>query len=388
MLFGGVKSIMEKVKFNNGKLTVLQISDAQDMHWVRKAMLIMIENACERVKPDLIVFTGDNVLGNHLCDYRFTDRKKNLTENEEYEILKKALKHIIDIPERKNIPFAAIFGNHDDWNSVTKEKHADIFRQSSMNRGLENRNGLCGTYCLPIYSSDGENRVMNFWMLDTAGYDKKRDACYEKITEEQVDWFKKESDKLKSENGGKPYPSLVFMHIPFKQITELYEECDKNNSQLEAEGRYYRLKPCSSGKLGELSSVLTDDSGMYNAIIEDSGVKGIVSGHDHRNCFTGEYDGMKFIATPCASFRCYGNETRGVRVFEIDEKSPEKFKTYTLSYTDLCGNGVISKLRYLRDADEMEKVKHTVIAFSAAIAAGVSIISAATVLRRHHTISR
>ena len=67
---------MEKIKFNNGKLRILQISDAQDLHWVRKTMLLMLENACEQLKPDLIVFTGDNILGNHLRDYRFSSKKK------------------------------------------------------------------------------------------------------------------------------------------------------------------------------------------------------------------------------------------------------------------------------------------------------------------------
>ena len=366
---------MEKVKFNNGKLTVLQISDAQDMHWVRKTMLRMLEKACERVNPDLIVFTGDNILGNHLCDQRFGSGQRNLSRSEEYEILKTALHHILDIPEKRGIPFAAIFGNHDDRNSFSKDEQADIFRECMMNRGFENTGELCGTYCLPVYSSDGEKRITNFWMLDTARYDKEQDQCFEEITDVQVDWFRKESEKLKAENGGKPYPSLMFMHIPFEQITNLYDRCGKENAELEFDGVYYRFKESASGKLGEPSSAVADDSGMYAAVLADGGIKGIISGHDHRNCFTGEYDGIKFVATPCASFRCYGNETRGVRVFEIDEKTPDQFNTYTLNYTDLCGSGVLSKLRYFCDADEMEKPKFAVLCAAATAAAATAVIA-------------
>ena len=143
---------MEKVKFNNGKLRILQISDAQDLHWVRKTMLRMLENACDDLKPDLIVFTGDNILGNHLRDYRFSSKKKDMSKAEEFELMKTALAHILDIPEARNIPFAVIYGNHDDMNSFTGDEQAEIIRSYSMNRGFENTGDLCGTYRLPVYS--------------------------------------------------------------------------------------------------------------------------------------------------------------------------------------------------------------------------------------------
>ena len=58
------------LKFKNGKFTILQVSDPQDLQYVRKTMMKMLDKAYDRVKPDLIVFTGDNVLGNHFRDAR------------------------------------------------------------------------------------------------------------------------------------------------------------------------------------------------------------------------------------------------------------------------------------------------------------------------------
>ena len=371
---------MNKLCFNNGKLTILQISDAQDMHWVRRTMLRMLESACDRVKPDLIVFTGDNILGNHLSDHRFSDGKRNLSRSEEYQILKKALRHILDIPTKRGIPFAMIFGNHDDRNAFTKDEQADIFRANSLNCGLENTGELCGTYCLPVYDSKGEKRLLNLWMLDTARYDKARDRCYEEITPAQVAFFREESEKLKRENGGKPYPSLVFMHIPFREITNLYEPCAEEDAAICDDGVCYRLKDGVEGRLGEPSSTLSEDNGMYQAILTDGGVKAIISGHDHRNCFAGEHDGIRFVATPCASFRCYGN-TRGVRVFEIDERTPDEFYTNTLDYETLCGHTLKAKFGYFWDADEMEKKKTSVLGASAAVAA-VSIGAAICAMLR------
>ena len=59
----------EKLKFNaDGKFTILQVSDAQDMHIPRKGMFKMLDKIYDKVNPDLIVLTGDNILGNHIDD--------------------------------------------------------------------------------------------------------------------------------------------------------------------------------------------------------------------------------------------------------------------------------------------------------------------------------
>lgn len=55
----------------DGRFTILQVSDAQDLHFVRRAMFRMLDAAYDRVRPDLVIFTGDNILGNHLGDARF-----------------------------------------------------------------------------------------------------------------------------------------------------------------------------------------------------------------------------------------------------------------------------------------------------------------------------
>ena len=53
---------------DDGTFHILQVSDPQDLSTARKAMLIMLDNAYDKLKPDLVLFTGDNTLGNHLLD--------------------------------------------------------------------------------------------------------------------------------------------------------------------------------------------------------------------------------------------------------------------------------------------------------------------------------
>ena len=98
----------------DGRLVIMQVSDPQDMKYVRKAMVKMLDKAYDTVKPDLVLFTGDNILGNHLNDQRFGTGQRKLSREQQYEILETAIHHVTDIPELRNIPFAVTFGNHDD----------------------------------------------------------------------------------------------------------------------------------------------------------------------------------------------------------------------------------------------------------------------------------
>ncbi len=365
------------VKFNSsGKLIVMQVSDTQDMKYVRKAMVKMLDNAYDLLRPDLVLFTGDNILGNHLLDARFGTRQIASGKAATMQVMKESIHHICAPLEKRKIPFAMIYGNHDDMNAVSKDEQADIYRSYSMCLPMNTRNGKvdCDTYNIPVYSRDGERLMFNLWMLDCAWHDKNEDKCYTAIKPETVEWYKQTSAKLREENGGEIVPSLMFAHIPLPEITNLIEQCGPNDigAVLTQKKGWCRLIPdIARGTMQEYPSILEETSGLFEAALECGDVKGIVSGHDHVNCFEGKYKGIDFIQTSCASFRCYGGEMRGVRIFEIDERDPENYMTYFFNYADLCGRGVASKLRYFWDADELEKTKTAVLA-GAAVAAGVA----------------
>ena len=108
----------------------------------------------------------------------------------------------------------------------------------------------------------------------------------------------------------------------------------------------------------------------------------MVFGHDHRNNFAGRLRGVDLIQTSCASFRCYGGRLRGVRVFELDEKQPDRYRTYCLAYDELMGRGLRARLRFFWDADEMEKKKAAALKAGAALLAAGAAAAAALLLRR------
>ncbi|MCQ2462257.1 MAG: metallophosphoesterase [Clostridia bacterium] len=361
----------DRLKFKNGRFTVLQVSDAQDLQHARHAMLDMLERAYDRLCPDLVVLTGDNILGNHLRDCWFIHKYLVNTKEKEYAAMQTAIKKLVEPIEKRNIPFAMIYGNHDDVNEITKEEQADIYRRYSRCTGLEKDDGRpeCATYNIPIYSEDGKSIKYNLWMMDSSWYDKTEKKCHGYVKKEAVEWYKSKSAELKRENGGVPVPSLMFQHIPMRETLELIEQTDKAHASVEFKGGYYKLKDGCSGILGEFPGVTEEfDNGQLEAMKECGNIKAAVFGHDHVNLFTAKLDGIDIIQTSGASMRCYGDRTRGVRLFTLYENGDYETEFYT--YNDLCGRGIISQLKYFHDADDLAKARGITAAVIGTAAAG------------------
>ncbi len=377
------------LKFNSGKFTVLQVSDPQDLQFVRKTMVKMLDAAYDRVNPDLVVFTGDNILGNHLRDARFGSRKVILSPDGEYEAMKTAIHHIAEPVDRRGIPFTMIYGNHDDMNFISKEKQAEIWRGYDSFVGLDDTgdSGDVATFNLPVMSSDGKKTAFNLWFIDSARLDKAEEKCHTGVKKQAVEWYINKSNRLKEQNGGKSVPSVLFQHIPFSEMTRLNSPCKKDDygalplfKKGEPE-KYIRLDPAvADGFLGEPIDGCEENNGEFDAIKKQGDVAAAVFGHDHRNNFIAELDGIRIFQSSAASFRCYGNRFRGVRVIEITENEPESVKTYFLTYSELCGNGPVSRLRYIWDADGEGKKKAALIAFVSA--AAITSATAAAIGRK------
>ena len=350
-----------ELKFKNGMFTVLQVSDPQDLQYVRRTMLWMLDRAYDRVKPDLVLLTGDNTLGNHFRDaLPLWSRLTVNTKEKEFRAMQKALAWVLEPIARRHIPFAMIYGNHDDMNEIGKAEQAEIYRDYPGCIGLNDDPAVdVDTYNIPIYSEDGTRVAFNLWMLDSAWTDQTEKRGHCEIKPGTTAWYKKTAKALAAENGGKPVPAILFQHVPLPQTLQLIEECDKPRGTAENKGKYYRLKDDVTGVMGEYPSVCDTDAGLFDAIKETGDVKAVVFGHDHLNCFEGRVDGVDFIQTAAASFRCYGGPVRGARVFRLHEDG--RWETEHLDYFHLCGKTPLSALRYLWDADDVWKQKAAVL---------------------------
>ncbi len=76
-----------------------------------------------------------------------------------------------------------------------------------------------------------------------------------------------------------------------------------------------------------IRQLVEENYGEFDAIKKQDDVISSVFGHDHRNNFVAKLDGIDIFQSSAASFRCYGNKFRGVRVIEINEKNTRSVNT-------------------------------------------------------------
>lgn len=323
------------LQFNeDGKFTILNMSDIQDGYPLNPLAKDYIEKTVDMVKPDLIVLTGDNISGYDV-----------LTE----EDAEKAIREFMDIFQERNIKVAAVFGNHDNEETEsTKEHQLSVYQSYDCYVGEA---GFCikdrvGTYNLPIMKSDGNGYGFNLWLTDSGTYNAENDyGGYACVYKKQIEWYKETATKLKEENGGEAVPSINFQHIIVPEIYDALQQTKtlwfgriiRKKNPLNDTTKFYKLPDGAIGELREYPCPPYYNNGQYDAMLEMGDVLATVSGHDHENSFEIDYKGIKIINTPTVGFNAYNDKNVGSRVFVIDENDPENFETYCLTYSDVYG---------------------------------------------------
>lgn len=324
---------MEKIKFNNGRLRVLQVSDLQDTVGTSVDTLRFVGSAIEKYKPDLIVMTGDQLDVAGL--WGLGDRRKNV---------EKAIRRLFSVFEKSGVPYALTFGNHDCQTGVPNEEQAKIYSTLKGCVGFENmRDGRpdAGTFNIPVYSSDGEKTVLNFYLMDT--FSQKKDAFFVGVNAAQLEWYRQTSESLKSKNGGEPVKSVVFQHIPVYEIYRLMLPAEKNTAAEPAfkdkQGRLWKLNTellSENTAFGETPSTQAPENPQFSAVKEQGDVFAMFFGHDHYNSFLGSVDGIDLGYCPGSGYSSYGLKRRAMRVFDFDENDVAAYSTYTVDYDDCC----------------------------------------------------
>ena len=148
------------IQFKNGKLKVLQISDLQDTKNTSVDTLSFVDDAIEKIKPDLIIITGDQLDVVGLWG-KGEKAKKNVET---------AIRRLFSAIEKHNIPYVLTFGNHDRETGVSNEEQAEVYKTLKNCIGFDDINDGrpdVGTFNVPVKSSDGERVALNFllWTL-------------------------------------------------------------------------------------------------------------------------------------------------------------------------------------------------------------------------------
>ncbi len=294
------------LKFNSsGNFKIVQFSDTQDGANPDPRTLSLMNRILDYEKPNLVVLTGDNIDG------------KCKTEAD----ARKAITSIAQPMESRNIPWAIVFGNHDDEHGMMNKEQMMNFYMSFKNNisqiGYKTEDRI-GNYNILIKSSKSNSPAFNIYMLDSGKYAPTWIGGYDWIKPAQVNWYMQTSNDI-NQKYGNLVPALMFFHIPIQEFIPAY------------------TLGLIDGKKTEAVCCPKINSGMFEAISKVGDVKGIFVGHDHINNYCASLGGIRLGYAGGIGYGTYGSASipRGGRVFLINESNPTNFKTWLRQEGDL-----------------------------------------------------
>lgn len=334
-VIGGAAEEEKVLKFReDGTFKILQINDTQDVgKGVNERMVKFIEAALDIEQPDLVVFVGDQ-----LSDmYPFGTKEDMII----------AIDNIIAPLAERNIPFLVTLGNHDHDHFDVFSKADQFAAYSSYDNCYNSADGWDEfTVNAPVLSSDGKETRMNVFMMNT--HNKAESGGYSGVVAGQNEWYENVSAGLKNANGGNDVPSILFQHIPPKEIYSLFVECEYSDEGAifsRRDNKWYKLDPNKAeGDLGEApcSEDFDNVTGQYQSWLKTGNIMGAFFAHDHVNNFVGTTDdGIVLGYNGGTGFRAYGvGDERSVRVFEFNENDVENYSTRILTYKEATGEEI------------------------------------------------
>lgn len=324
----------------NGNFSVMHVTDTHLDFDNIDASVCLIALACDREKPDLVVITGDNV--------------DNCDNPADTKILIDKLMGVFD---ERNIPAAVTFGNHDsESGAMSREELMAYYNTHPSSVSVDEGEALsgCGTYNLPIMSSDGTKLAFNIWVFDSNDYDSE--GNYDCVHEDQIEWYKSTSDSLRAKNGGEKVYSLVFQHIIVKDVYDALKTVTKPAlfafNDLYEQDKYYMFDPeaVNFGTLNERPCPGYNNYGQFDAMAEKGDVLAMFTGHDHTNAFGVRYKGIDI--TNSLSTRYNGDSFSagyGYRIIDISEADTSVYKTKVVHWYDMF---TVADLASLREAGD------------------------------------
>ncbi|EOA12543.1 hypothetical protein CARUB_v10026568mg [Capsella rubella] len=302
----------------NGKFKILQVADmhfatgattrcedvlpSQTAHCSDLNTTAFMSRVIAAEKPDLIVFTGDNIFGADAID------------------AKKSLNAAFAPAIASKIPWVAVLGNHDQESTLTRQglmnhivKLPNTLSQVNPPEAAHYIDGF-GNYNLQVHgaadSSLQNKSVLNLYLLDSGDYSKvdSLNSKYDWIKTSQQFWFDRTSKRLQKEYNAKPNPQvgsapgLAFFHIPLPEFWSF----DSTNTT-----KGVRQEPISSA---------TTNSGFFTTLVTRGDVKSVFVGHDHVNDFCGELKGLNLCYGGGFGYHAYGKAgwERRARVVVVD----------------------------------------------------------------------
>ena len=316
-----------ELRFRDGRFRILCVSDMHGVANLDKRLIRDFDAILASESPDLVLLLGDQVWQDAAED----------------ESSLRAFLTAVDEPlSRRGIPWAHVFGNHDEERGFASERQQAVYE--SFPYCLSKRGGAdvagVSNYCLPVLGSGGEPAYL-IWAMDThrgfgdyiREFGLDPDPWFYKLSEpmhvnsgydtvrfSQIRWYRDLSGACEKAYGRK-IPGCMVFHIALPEYTVPY----RNPAQT-----HYR------GNMRETIGCGPVNSGLFNAIVERGDVKILVCGHDHINDWQADYQGVWLTYDGGLSYDGYCDEDlRGGRIIDIDENDPCRVVTRMVRSADV-----------------------------------------------------
>lgn len=277
------------LRFKKGLFKIVQITDLHYKLGVKASEqgLACVREMVETEKPDLVVVTGD-IIYSAPAD--------------------STLSVVLKTFAQLGVPFCMTFGNHDyDFKTPAVALYNQM--QKTPNCVMPVLQGKNTDYSLPILSSNGKRTAAVLYCIDT--HNKPAIGGiggYQWISHNQITWYRQRSMVYKQKNGGRPVPSLAFLHIPLSEFNYATD-----NTQCPMYGS--RLEKAYSPSI---------NSGMFASIKEMGDIMGVFCGHDHDNDYAVSYFNVLLAHGRFSGGNTeYNHLKRGARVIVLKEGKRE-----------------------------------------------------------------
>jgi 3',5'-cyclic AMP phosphodiesterase CpdA len=283
------------------------ITQFTDLHWKDGGILDqqtrkLMEDVLDAEQPDLVVFTGDVIYtgyvtpGEPICEQPL-----------------EAFREAVHAAEKRGIPWAVVFGNHDTETIITREDLMQAVLEQPhtvTERGPHDVHGV-GNYTLSIQGADGESAAALYFLDSGNQSPVPHIHGYDWIRNSQIAWYVETSRKLHAENDGQTMPALAFFHIPLPEYQQVWD-----------------TETCYGSKHENVCCAPVN-SGLFAAMVEMGDVIGTFCGHDHVNDYRGNLHGIELCYGRATGYNTYGKEgfPRGARIIRL-RQGERSFETW------------------------------------------------------------
>ena len=249
-----------------------RLCKAEYLKWLpdtkEKNLYCYIRELVERTKPDMIIITGDITYG------EFDDSGRSLEE-------------FIEFMDSFEIPWAPVYGNHDNETAIGIDKQNSMYESSRY--GLFKKGDVFGNGNYSVAIKMNGKLTRTICMMDSNGCGRLNIA--QGFRADQLEWLKKTGDEAKC-------PMFCCFHIPTKDFDDAYIAAGyQTESDSRDDWKSYELSkdfPARAGEFGKKDEPFYSYADGILPTLKESGVDGVFAGHYHKINLSVVYEGIRF----------------------------------------------------------------------------------------------